>query len=322
MSLNRTSFQILEYIDSVELARKVYLKEFAEHNKISDHFISLINKQIQNNKYKALASYFLTNKGVNPKGYLSVIERLKRFYCSIDTQLSYEYELGADIFCQFLAQKELNLKINPENLFNTAIKFYKGKTLDATLFTYIKLALNVNSQLNRKLLNEFYTRCKDPDYIDIIKSEELKYNLATDKNIIDGLILLDKSKSSWSQQLAKYKGKVIYIDFWASWCGPCINEIPFIEKLKKQYVNKDIVFISISTDKQFSDWKWKVDQLKIANSFSFLLADTDNSPLIKSLEIKTIPRFVLIDKTGKIVSKDAIRPSDKNINILIDQFLK
>jgi len=318
---NKTTSQIIEYIDSVEMARVNLLKEFASNHKVSDRFFSMISQQIQDKKNNTLASFLLNCKEKNSVKVLPIIEKLKSIYCKNDTFTSIENRMGANVFCRFLTIKELKLKDTPENMFNTANKYYKGMTLDATLFTITKQAMNVITPSTHKLLNVFYARCKDSDFIDNIRSEEVKYNFAADKGIIDGLIMLDKSKSSWAQQLAKYKGKVIYVDFWASWCGPCINEIPYIEELKKQYANKGVVFISISTDKQFSDWKGKVDQLKIDSPYSFLIANSANSPLMKSLEIKLIPRFILIDKTGKIVSKDAIRPSDKNIHALIDQYL-
>ena len=318
---NRTTAQIIEYVDSVESARVNMLKEFVSNHKVSDRFYPMVFQQIKDKKNSSFTRFLLSTKGTNSIKLLPIIDKLKSFYCKNDTFSSIEHEIGAYEFCRFLTIKELKLKDIPENMFNTANKYYKGMTLDATLFTITKQAMAENTPSTRKLLNVFYARCKDPDFIDNIRSEEVKYNFAADKGIIDGLIMLDKSKSSWAQQLTKYKGKVIYVDFWASWCGPCINEIPYIEELKKHYANKGVVFISISTDKQFSDWKAKVDQLKIDSPYSFLIANRANSPLIKSLEIKLIPRFVLIDKTGKIVSKDAIRPSDKNIHALIDQYL-
>ena len=97
--------------------------------------------------------------------------------------------------------------------------------------------------------------------------------------------------------------------------------MPSLEKLKKQFANKGVVFLSISTDDQFAAWKTKVDELNMNSPNSFLLANNKTSQLMKSLDIKTIPRFVLIDKKGKIVSKDALRPGDKKITTLIDQFL-
>ncbi|NWJ50599.1 MAG: TlpA family protein disulfide reductase [Bacteroidetes bacterium] len=318
---NRSFSTIIEYADSVEIARKNYLEEYISKNTVTNRFYSIIQKQISEKKYGSLASLLLNGKETNRELLLPIINKLKTFYCTNDTVSSIEHNMGAVTFCQFLTIKESQLEKTPENLFNTAVKYFSGKSLDAILFYCMKQALEINTPSNRKLFDLFYAKCKDPEYIDYVKTEELKYNLANDKTMSDGLLMLNKSTVSWNQLLAKYKGKVLYVDFWASWCAPCIGEIPYLEKLKEQYANKEVVFISISIDQKFSEWKGKVDQLKIDSPYSFILANSSNSPLQKSLEIKTIPRFVLIDKTGKIVAKDAIRPSDKNINALIDQFL-
>ena len=229
--------------------------------------------------------------------------------------------MGIHDFCRYLTIKELKVKDTPENLFKTARKYFKGKSLDAALFTFIKQTMNQNASSTQNHLAEFYSRCKDKDFIEYVKSEESKYILALDKSIIDGVITLDKEKSSWSQILDKFKGKVIYVDFWASWCMPCINEIPYLEKLKSLYYNKDVIFVSISIDLQYSNWKGRVDQLKIDNPYSFLLVNTNNSPLLKSLDVTTIPHFVLYDKTGKVAVKDAPKPSEKKIISLIDLYL-
>lgn len=318
---NRSFSNIIEYTDSVEVARTSYLKEYVAKNTVTHRFYPVILRQISEKKYSSLASLLLNGKETNTELLLPIITKLKTFYCSDDTVSSIEHNMGAYTFCQFLTIKESQLQKTPENMFNTALKYFKGKSLDAVLFYCIKQALEINTPSNRKLFDLFYAKCKDPEYIDYVKTEELKYNLANDKGESDGLLLLNKSTTSWNQILEKYKGKVIYVDFWASWCSPCVREIPFLEELKEHYANKGVVFISISTDQHFSDWKGKVDQLKIDSPYSFILANSANSALQKSLEIKTIPRFVLIDKTGKIVVKDAIRPSNKNIHTLIDQYL-
>ncbi len=114
------------------------------------------------------------------------------------------------------------------------------------------------------------------------------------------------------------KGKFVYVDVWATWCGPCKREIPFLKELEGKYRGKNIEFVSISVDKSADHDKWqkmvKEKELKGIQLFS----DKDwDSDFVKEYLIKGIPRFILIDPNGNIVNSNAPRPSDSK---LIDLF--
>ena len=124
-------------------------------------------------------------------------------------------------------------------------------------------------------------------------------------------------------KLSDFKGKYVYIDVWATWCGPCIAEIPFLKKVEEKYEGKNIAFVSISVDvqKDFEKWKKFVAEKQLGGIQLF--ADKNwNSDFIKSFGINSIPRFILIDPSGKIVSADAARPSSPKLSEQLDTLLK
>ncbi len=124
-------------------------------------------------------------------------------------------------------------------------------------------------------------------------------------------------------KLSDFKGKYVYIDVWATWCGPCIAEIPFLKKVEEKYEGKNIAFVSISVDvqKDFEKWKKFVKDKQLGGIQLF--ADKNwNSDFIKSFGINSIPRFILIDPSGKVVSADAARPSDSKLSEQLDALLK
>jgi thiol-disulfide isomerase/thioredoxin len=124
-------------------------------------------------------------------------------------------------------------------------------------------------------------------------------------------------------KLSDFKGKYVYIDVWATWCGPCRAEIPFLKKTEEKYEGKNIAFVSISIDvqKDFEKWKKFVSEKQLGGVQLF--ADKDwNSDFMKSYSINSIPRFILIDPTGKIVSADAVRPSSPKLSEQLDALLK
>jgi len=114
----------------------------------------------------------------------------------------------------------------------------------------------------------------------------------------------------------------VYIDVWATWCGPCKAEIPFLKEVEKEYHNKNIEFISISIDSEKDHGKW----IAMVNDKELggvqLYADNSwESKFIKDYLIDGIPRFILIDPDGKIVSPDAPRPSNPKLRELFDGLL-
>lgn len=122
--------------------------------------------------------------------------------------------------------------------------------------------------------------------------------------------------------LDNFKGKYVYIDIWATWCAPCINEIPALQALEKEFHGKNIEFVSISVDNidgkrgSKADWKKMVSEKNLGGTQLF--ADKDfQSDFILAYEINAIPRFILIDPNGNIVDFDAPRPSDPKLKTLL-----
>jgi thiol-disulfide isomerase/thioredoxin len=116
------------------------------------------------------------------------------------------------------------------------------------------------------------------------------------------------------------KGKYVYIDLWATWCGPCKAEIPYLKKIEKEYHDKNIVFVSISVDEKKDAQKWKVMVASENLSGIQLLADNNfESDFIKGYKVESIPRFILLDPEGKIVSALAPRPSEDALITLFNE---
>ncbi|MCI9845305.1 TlpA family protein disulfide reductase [Flavobacterium pectinovorum] len=124
-------------------------------------------------------------------------------------------------------------------------------------------------------------------------------------------------------KLSELKGKYVYIDLWATWCGPCRAEIPFLQKIEEKYHGKNIEFVSISIDqaKDFEKWKKFVADKNLGGVQLF--ADKDwGSDFVTSYGVTGIPRFILIDPNGNILDPDADRPSSAELQTQLDTLLK
>lgn len=127
-----------------------------------------------------------------------------------------------------------------------------------------------------------------------------------------------KDMSGKEYTLADFKGKLIYIDIWATWCGPCRGEIPYLQKLEEAYHGKDVAFVSISTDKDRAAWEKMV---KEQNMGGYQLHNGGDRSLMNAYKVSGIPRFILIGKDGKIVSANMSRPSSPATAQKFDELL-
>jgi thiol-disulfide isomerase/thioredoxin len=124
-------------------------------------------------------------------------------------------------------------------------------------------------------------------------------------------------------KLEDLKGKYVYVDVWATWCGPCRAEIPSLKKIEEKYHGKKIAFVSVSVDAEKDFEKWKKFVTDQALGGIQLYADKSwNSDFIKSFEINSIPRFILIDPSGKVVDANAARPSNPKLQEQLDKLLQ
>ena len=163
----------------------------------------------------------------------------------------------------------------------------------------------------------FVSTCKTERYIDYFQKGIMPIN---DK--ISATSLYDINKKLVDFKEITSKNKITYVDFWASWCAPCRAEMPDSKKLRDEYTSKGVNFVYISTDENAADWDKANKKIGLPDNTSFLLPNPSESPLKKQFKINAIPRYMLIDKNGKVINDDAPRPGDKEIRGFLEGLLK
>jgi thiol-disulfide isomerase/thioredoxin len=121
--------------------------------------------------------------------------------------------------------------------------------------------------------------------------------------------------------LFEYKGKVIVVDVWATWCGPCRKQFPFLKQLEKKMQGKEVVFIGISIDDEKDKQKWK-DMIRSEQLPGVqLFAGKGDSKIVTDYKINAIPRYLVFDKKGNIVSDHAPRPDSAGLEQMLEKEL-
>lgn len=224
---------------------------------------------------------------------------------------------------QLLKEKLLNLdeliELDSEGLEK------RFSEIENELVTYYNSNKNIDTLITKKYINEMKPMLQ-PYKNFLTDAVALKTSLpkGAPSPTFEDYENYNGSKTS----LADLKGKYVYIDVWATWCGPCKVEIPSLKKLEKEYHNKNIQFVSMSIDDdQTHQGSWD----KAKNSWKAMIADKDlggiqvfapngwQSDFVRNYKINGIPRFILIDPNGNIVSADAPRPSDPRLVELFNE---
>lgn len=201
-------------------------------------------------------------------------------------------------------KKVSDLKLASEKMLNV-------KNIDSTLYSQVQ---NQNEQLFNYLEKNYDTQhVAAQQYLKLAKGKP------------SPKFVNYEDYKGGKKSLDSFKGKYVYIDIWATWCRPCIAEIPNLERLEKEYHNKNIAFVSISTDganRNGGSWekartKWK-NFVKNRNMKGVQLWSGKDYSFQQAYQANTIPRFILIDPNGNIVDANAPRPSNPKLVALFN----
>jgi len=152
-------------------------------------------------------------------------------------------------------------------------------------------------------------------YEEYMQRKELKIN---ENNIA---FETDEGRELLNGIINKHKNKVLYIDFWGTFCGPCITDFKYASKLKEYYRGKDVAFIYLCERGDEKRWNDIIKDLKVSGDH-YLLNNRQYVGLSKMFNLTYVPRYILIDKTGKIIDADAPRPwNELEIRHIIDKNL-
>jgi thiol-disulfide isomerase/thioredoxin len=310
-----------QFIDIHEKFKQATLEKITESNIKNKLFLELATKDTEHHLSKMYFYYPNYHRYFTTDDNMLLSDRFPTLDASynLDDGASYQYSLAY----RDLITAAFQEKIYEKDSETTPLE--RGFEYISTLKTpYI-----INSLLEdlsyefkaERTLQQNYEK-----FLQYSSSDKFRENITNKyeklKNLIEGMpspTFDYENFAGGTSSLQDFKGKYVYIDVWATWCGPCIKEIPALQSIEKQYHGKNIDFISISIDQPAAKEKWK--NMITDKNMSGVQLFADNaweSEFVVKYNIEGIPRFILIDTEGNIIQSDALRPSDPALVSLLD----
>ena len=133
----------------------------------------------------------------------------------------------------------------------------------------------------------------------------------SEEALSETLLATDGSQVAFKDILKKHKGKTLVIEVWASWCGDCVKAMPKLKELQAN--NPDVAYVFISMDKTVDKWKAGIEKHEMKGD-NFMANDQMKGVFAKAIDVDWIPRYIILDKKGKIVLYRAIETDFDKIN--------
>lgn len=208
----------------------------------------------------------------------------------------------------------------------------EGKSIYEQLYTYSKINLEgrtkyfMMAHFIAKALRKENPKIVLPLYEDFLE-ENPYYEL--DRLVLDPFQKATKMRAGMPApefklrnlegeevQLSQFKGKVVYLDFWATWCRPCIEKITMLQSFEPKFTDEEVVFIHVSLDRTTAQWRSTIEEKQLKGRHLFF--DPSQSTITRDYDIVSVPKFFLITKEGNF----AYTPSSFDSNELELTLLK
>lgn len=316
-NLNQPIKYQYQYIDSVEIGKLELLKKY--ENKLSILFSKVRYADIKGevNSYR-FSSLIADNKA--NYSLISLPNNLKNFLYQMpdqnDTTAKSLFFVAYLDALSNVMYNDMKLLFGSTNL-STLMDFQRGVYIPKVAenqFAYQifdKFRTEGLNENNKKLYDEYVKDYPNSPFIPFLNGRQIKSTIVS-----RGQKAFDIGEETVFK-IENYRGKVIVLDFWASWCKPCISDSKFIRNIKEELKSESVVFLSISLDEKEVDWQKAIEKWGIVGIHKRLKGGFKD-PISKAYGIMGVPSYFIIDAQGNFADVNPPRPSYNNGETLMN----
>lgn len=324
-------YKQLAFMDSIEAVRTALYMKTIKAAKLSDKFSAFAKAEIKNFSFFYKSQYPLRfvymdktiKMGDIPADYFSF---WKDFTIEADNNKSDNYQNALQDFVAYMAVRKTGNYVYDEAHY--AIEFdvldsllkdrpFTKQQQKARLLLFLTNYYDFPS-LVKKELADFESEFSTSPYVDIVKTAFNKKH----KNQFTKPSFSLKDTAGNVFNIADLKGKVVYIDFWGSWCKACLEQLPNTEKLQDRFKDKAVAFLLIDFYDTREKWIQAIRSRKI-KGLHVKCEPADEQYFDDVFGVKQgFPRYALLDKEGILITPSAPHPNDDSIIALIEKYLK
>ena len=344
----------MQFRDSLRNSYHQYRTEFVKKNKVSQTINTWIYNEIEEDFFYNMWFYPIIHRKLNnypsdwdvPVSYYDfyskaniTLESLSNAELTRPFALSYyscyiRKKIESELMIKGLVQDTIFSdgrkghlwKVNNDSIIIDGIKKYTAegllRQLVFNLFFRIKLRQDMNTDFFEKNSSLIAQEIKEPFLVIPLNKLYQDINEIAKNPKYNGKPLIIDSENTPGGDILKHivesnKGKVIYIDCWATCCGPCIAEMPYSKKLMSELKDEPVSFVFLSFNSPMKDAQIKMNKLNMGGTHYFLNMDQSNH-LQKVLSFSAFPNYILINKKGLVVkSGSELRPGIKETKDII-----
>jgi len=286
-------------------------------NVVSPSYIEILKNHVYSNYLTLIASNYLYPEGKNTSGSAwALLEKEKATYQNENFLKDAQFRNALINYEKALLKKAMVSTTDFGGIEQSISSNFRGKIKDFLLFAFLCHPQKQDAKFDTALQNYLNTS-QNKEYIEYLKEKYL-----SGPKVKNGNLLSEKNESiSMDEILKQHKGKVIYLDFWASWCAPCRKALPASVKIKDK--NKDVVFVYLSLDSTPEPWKKAMNAEGLSNyAESYLVINTETSNFLKEQNVSAIPRYMIFDKRGVLAFANAPSAESKELLVTFEKLLK